>query len=300
MSKHLTDLIIKELLEADHKRQIALTITGSGDPFASPVFRKLLRTFDWAQFPNIKIDLLTNGVMFTEKMWGCLHKIHRNVRKVYISIDAASPETYKIVRRGGNWLQLMENLRFLAQLRRENKLQSIQFNFVVQRSNYREMPLFIKAFLGTMCDNIVFTFLCDWGVWQSRTQYEQQCVWKQTHPEFQDFLRVLRDPVFNNPMIEMGNIFEYRKLALSHAVLCHTVKESAEPVPSPIQPSLPLAERYLRTNDPKLFRLSFLCDPVFVANRFRTLRSWRDFHYRTRNVFRLLTQKLLNKIRSGK
>jgi len=185
-----------------------LTFTGGGDPLVNPATPGAV---EYAAGLGLDVGFITNAQSLPPALADLLL---RSCVWVRVSLDAATPETYAVVRRGGNWRQLMKNLGFLAKLRRGNKFSHIQFNLLVQQRNFREMPLFIKRFLGTMCDSIQFSFLNNWGTWESKEQYERQCIWKQTHPEFQDFLRVLGDPIFNSPGVRLGNIFEYRKLAL--------------------------------------------------------------------------------------
>jgi hypothetical protein len=52
-----------------------MNVTGSGDPFGSKIFRDLLFGIDGSKYPNVKINLQTNGVMFTPKYWKNMKKI---------------------------------------------------------------------------------------------------------------------------------------------------------------------------------------------------------------------------------
>jgi len=55
-------------------------------------------------------------------------------------------------------------------------------------------------------------------------------------------------------------------------------------------------ERYLRTGDAALFRLSFLCDPHFVWQRLKAVRSWREGRRRVQDVLRLLRWRLQDRV----
>src|SRR5208283_5759463 len=74
-----------------------VNVTGSGDPFGSKHFRRLLKRITKEEFPKLKIDLHTNGQLFDERAWSDLG-LEDFVRYVQISIDAANADTYKIVR----------------------------------------------------------------------------------------------------------------------------------------------------------------------------------------------------------
>ena len=123
-----------------------LLITGSGDPFGSPFFRKWLQTMNRQDMPNLKrIHLHTNGLLWTPHMWGTISEdIQQLIRSCEISIDAAAPETYAANRRGGNFSKLMDNLEFISSIRRTGPLEFVKISMVVQANNFREMPDFVR------------------------------------------------------------------------------------------------------------------------------------------------------------
>jgi hypothetical protein len=119
-----------------------LYITGSGDPFGSPFFRKWLQTLRRSDAPRLEvIHLHTNAVLWTERMWEAMSaEIRASIKHADISIDAATPGTYAINRRGGKFETLLENLRFIATLRAFGPLEWLGINMVVQANNFAEMP----------------------------------------------------------------------------------------------------------------------------------------------------------------
>ena len=127
------------LFARPHDQCVTVNITGSGDPFASRMFFDLLTTLDGRDFPNVTFNLQTNGVMFTPKYWAKMSKLHGNIGEVIVSFDAATSATYAYTRRGGNWEQLVKNMRFLDELRRDGKIRRLRIDYVVQQRNYKEM-----------------------------------------------------------------------------------------------------------------------------------------------------------------
>ena len=136
----------EQVLEFIHssKQPVRLSLTGSGDPFASRLFYEFLGRINLTQNPNISLTLQTNGVMFDASHWERISNVHgcKNI-DVYISLDAGSEETYKKVRRGGNWIKLMNNLDYIAGLRDQGVLSYVRLDMVVQDNNYREINDFI-------------------------------------------------------------------------------------------------------------------------------------------------------------
>ena len=191
-----------------------LNMTGSGDPFASTAFRQFLVSIEGAQYPNLKIDFQTNGVLLTPLMWNNMKNIHKNIHHVWVSIDAAEEETYAIIRRGGNWKILNENMQFLAKLREKNQIDELNVNMVVQKGNYKEMVQFAQKYLEMGCDRINFSSLNDWGTWP-HDEFLSHCVHFKNHPEHEQFLKLLEDDVFEHQRVKLGNLSSFHTLAKS-------------------------------------------------------------------------------------
>jgi len=191
------------------EQEMLVSVTGSGDPFASRVFRDFLFALDGSKFPRLSVNLQTNGTLFTEKTWNNMAKIHGRVGSVLVSLDAASAATYAIVRRGGDWDQLLANLDFLAGLRRAGRIRELILYFVVQRANFHEMADFARLGKRLNADRITFQRAVNWGTW-SRAEYADQAVWKPGHPDHAAFARVMAAPVLADPAVFLGNLAQAR------------------------------------------------------------------------------------------
>lgn len=181
-----------------------LTVTGSGDPFGSIIFRRFLRHLDVAAYPKLRISLLTNGVLLTPKMWRLFAHLHDRIDRLIISLDAASEATYNRVRRGGNWSVLMRNLAHLAtQVPQHKNIVRYQFAFVVQHLNYREMPAYISL-AELFGAEPTFQKITDWGTF-SADEFKRHCIWSPEHPEYPDFIATFADPRFDHPGVHLDN-----------------------------------------------------------------------------------------------
>jgi hypothetical protein len=94
------------------------------------------------RLPAMKIGLHTNGVLFDARAWADC-RLEGRVDQVEVSIDAADPLTYALVRRGGDFARLLRNLAFLGEQWRQGKMRYLILSFVVQGANFREMPAFV-------------------------------------------------------------------------------------------------------------------------------------------------------------
>jgi MoaA/NifB/PqqE/SkfB family radical SAM enzyme len=172
-----------------------MTLTGGGDPFFSPSFRKFLLRFEPSKFPKLKnIHLITNGNLWNEQLWSKLHKIHPFVETAEISIDAATKNTYENkTRLGGNWDQLMDNLKFITSI---NSIKTFTFSFVTQDTNYKEMLDFCNIFrifneLKDKNYTVFFNHITNWGTF-TEEQYKAKDISNPEHKEHNEFLMELR------------------------------------------------------------------------------------------------------------
>jgi wyosine [tRNA(Phe)-imidazoG37] synthetase (radical SAM superfamily) len=187
-----------------------VNITGSGDPFASKVFRHLLSRLDPDLFPKLKVLIATNAVLFDPAQWAEISHLKGRIARVAVSVDAVKPETYSVVRRGGDWERLQRNLRFIAELRRAGDIERFILAFVVQAVNWREMPAFIAMAKALGVDTVHFSCLQNWGTW-SPEAFAAQAVHLPIHPEHEAFRDLLDDPVFADPWLSLGDVAQYRR-----------------------------------------------------------------------------------------
>lgn len=203
----IQDKIHNEALRDAH----LLYITGSGDPFGSPFFRKWLQTLQIEDLPNLKtLRLHTNAQLWTPKMWDTIAPdVQKLVKVVEISIDAATEETYAINRRGGSFEQLLHNLEFIGDLRRSGPLERVTISMVVQANNFREMPDFVELGKRFGFDVVYFSQLVNWGTFADE-EFRRRAVHFPTHPQHEPFWELLQRPLFDDPVVYLGNLTAIR------------------------------------------------------------------------------------------
>jgi hypothetical protein len=156
-------------------------MNGYGDVFSSRICRHLLRAVNPADYPNLKLFFLTNGVLFTEQEWNKFPNIHGMVHSISVSIDASAKEVYDKVRLGGDFEKLCRNLEFIARLRRGGVIEDFEITMVVQRENFRQMRDFWEWGKRLGCDQVTFQRLADWNS-LSRPEYEARAVHLPKNP----------------------------------------------------------------------------------------------------------------------
>ena len=204
---------VKELVYylLNQNEQVLLQISGSSDPFASPTFWAYLQELSSLGFnENLKIELMTNGLLMNEEVWGKIKPLWKNICRIVVSTDAVSQETYAIVRKNGHISRLKENLSLLNEKIRRGDFPNLynwQTSFTVQKANYHEIKEYAQwqSSLDTL-KNISFSMIAQWGHLNDEKFLEMSL-------DDSDVIllkQILSDDIFSNDSIVLGNLSTYR------------------------------------------------------------------------------------------
>ncbi len=176
-------------------------LDGSGEIFASKISHYMLKILT-KKFPNIKYQIITNGLLFNEKM--CNHLgISDKIYKVIFSIHAATKQTYDKIVRGSNFDKVMENLKYAVELKNCGKIKEIDINFVVSSLNFREMINFQRLAneLGIFTH---FTEYRPWGHVEMDKEYEKYAVYLPQNPCYEEFKEIIKNNIFKSQNCNMN------------------------------------------------------------------------------------------------
>ncbi|HUL36022.1 MAG TPA: radical SAM protein [Candidatus Eisenbacteria bacterium] len=205
---------------------------GAGETLASRHSREVLRSLNRQDFPALKFRIQSNGQLFDRRAYEEFD-LRGRLERVDISIDAARPETYAVIRKGGTLKRLLENVEFLDGLRqREGESFQISFRFVISALNYREMPEVIRLAKRHHLDIVEFMVMRQWGQF-SPEEARQLFVFNPGHPQHEDFRNVLCAPEMEDPIVILGSAGEFRKAVARQKM------ESSRPmieIPSSVHP----------------------------------------------------------------
>jgi len=176
-----------------------IVLLGEGDPFASKYYRDKLTHYEWSKHPQLKIKIQTNGLLLTRDMWATIAPSHQAIDWIWVSVDAATPATYRI-NRGGEFNRLLANLDFIANLRALQKIERFCLSFVVQTNNFREMPAFVKLGKYLGCDQVEFQRIENWGTYTDE-QFRERAVHEDSHRDCAELSQILEDPIFQDPIV---------------------------------------------------------------------------------------------------
>jgi hypothetical protein len=164
-----------------------------------------------SNMPRLRtLHLHTNGLLWTPRLWETIPtEIRALIRSAEISIDAASPETYRVNRRGGKFGTLLARLEFIQSLRSAGPLERLTISMVVQTNNFHEMRAFVLLGKRFRADTVYFSRLADWGTF-SGVELQTRSVHRADHSRHRELLDVLSDGIFDDPIVCLGNLTELR------------------------------------------------------------------------------------------
>lgn len=143
-----------------------ILLNGAGEIFINKGMLRVLRTLKEEEASSMEgFTFLTNGNLLTPAMWESLSPFVRSLKQngVAVSVDAATPETYARVRRGGNFIRVVENLLFIKELRQRGEICYFALNMTVQQDNLAEIEEFVDLALSLAVDLIYVVKIEDWS-----------------------------------------------------------------------------------------------------------------------------------------
>jgi len=139
----------------------------------------------------LKLNIRTNGNLFTPERWEKLSNLKGMVDIVSVSIDAAEKETYENIRRGGHWETLCKNMEYISFLKKKGDIKRIQMNFVVQKSNFKQMKDFVSLGKNFNADIVKFTRLRNWGTFSDK-EFKEADVFSYENPFYNESVNTLK------------------------------------------------------------------------------------------------------------
>jgi molybdenum cofactor biosynthesis enzyme MoaA len=177
----LADKIIEYVRKQSHP--INIHVGSDGDPFASLIYRYFVKAIK--DLPNVRFTIQTNGLLIKK-----MHQRHRVLFEkldiLNLSIDGATKPTYELLRRGGSYEKIIENLASAKQLKQRYGFEFI-LHFVVQAENYREMPAIVALAEKYGADRIWLNKINNWNTFKD---FESKNVADPAHPDYKSYIKI--------------------------------------------------------------------------------------------------------------
>ena len=179
-----------QLFGGTSEHQLDIHASTSGEVFASPLLLEFLRDFPIDRYPNAGFLFQTNGLMLKKK-WPDIAHLHSRVKQLTITIDSCRKAPYEILRRGGGYEDMVENVEFASLL----SIKKLHLKMVLQRTNHDEVEQFYHWCKARGATKVQYTRLEDWHTY-SKEEYAYHDVLNPAHDLYQatvDQLRRLRE-----------------------------------------------------------------------------------------------------------
>ena len=221
----ISDEMISKLFNEFKENKLPALMFGAGDE--PLMFSGIDKMWDTANSSGIMdIFIFTNGTYLNEEMRKKI--LDHNVSRVYISLDAATEETYAKIRlnnknieeqaTGNNKLKIItedknklkaieENIKKLIELRNERKLElpQVRISFAVQHRNKHEIELFKKKWKDVV-DFIEFqqTMNIDFDKLSKLSEEER---WRRRKPLFKNnYIKDCKAPFHTATVFADGSV----------------------------------------------------------------------------------------------
>lgn len=197
----LADKIIEFIRSQEHT--VNVHVGSDGDPFASLVYRYFIKNIE--NCANVRFTIQTNGLLIS-KMHKRFSYIFDRLDSLNISIDGATQQTYEKLRRGGSFQQIIENLEYVKNLKNSLNFKLI-IHYVVQKHNYKEMPLMVELSKKYRADHIWFNRITNWNTFKN---FNEEDVCNNQHQEYFIYLKIVENMKqsmdFKKKYVEMATL----------------------------------------------------------------------------------------------
>lgn len=165
--------------------------------------------------PNIKVEFISNGIKCTEENLK-KHNLLDKLYKVHISLHAAKRKTYKQIFRNDKFDVVMKNIKFISNLKKSGKINDFEIMFVITDANYKDMPDFVR--LAEKLEAKAVFSACIGGYAEYIKNREDYAVFYQNHHNYNDFVKMLKMPIFNSSHCFLPNYLrELKQVDFSHS-----------------------------------------------------------------------------------
>jgi len=177
---------INEWLQ-QYRHPVQVHIGSDGDPFASHIYRHFMA--NTPDRSNITYSILTNGLMFKDFHDRVPHVIN-GLKKLALSIDGASQDTYEKLRLGGKWDRLLENIEHMSAAKERYGF-DLHWHMVVQNDNWKEMSPLADMATKHGVDRLFLNKIEDWNTALDHSQQDFM-----SHNGFKEELaRAMKHPI---------------------------------------------------------------------------------------------------------
>ncbi|MBP3805786.1 MAG: radical SAM protein [Oribacterium sp.] len=179
-----------------------ISANGLGELFASKHTLKLLSEWKPIADPkDISVTLETNGSLFDKAHWEQISNLGQYHLSVCITVLSFKNDIYQKLSGTSQPIdRLIDNLKFVKSLREQGIINYLELATVYQYDNYKELPEFSKRCIEEFgADYVRLRPFDPWGG-EGMKEWMMD-VRNIYHPNHNDFLEVMKDPMLQHPKV---------------------------------------------------------------------------------------------------
>ena len=199
-AKYLEDLkTITSNIEPYISEVKYLSANGIGDLFVSHEMLGMLSRFR-PKNDDFMMHIETNGVLFKAN-WEKIKHFGDYHLTVSVTPSSYDRETYKYLAGVDDLERFEESLRFITELKHQGKVNRIRIIMVIQDSNFRQIPEFIKKSIEVYdADEVILRPIFEWfGLKEDELLYKN--VLNPCHPYHKEYEEIIKDPILSDPRV---------------------------------------------------------------------------------------------------
>lgn len=139
-----------------------LCLSGCGEALISPHSRSILKSLSPGEYPELEVELRTNMTVLNRKTWEELGEGRKCVKHIAASIDSCTKANFEKIRYPAKWDTVLDNLKFVQELRKNGEIEMFEFHVVVQKDNVNELVDIVKLAMSLDADCVTFSRLINW------------------------------------------------------------------------------------------------------------------------------------------
>lgn len=201
MNPEIQEKIEKEIRTALPYVKV-LSGNGLGEFFVSDSIMKMVSEWKPEDAEEAQFDLETNGSLFNRKNWEKVKNIGDVKLNVSLTVHSFDEAAYQYL--SGSAIRMdtvIENLKFVKELRDKGIINHLELATVVQERNFRMLPQFVERCINEFgADQVrVRRFLPEKAMDENIEWFFD--VRNPMHPYHKEYLEVMKHPIFNNPKV---------------------------------------------------------------------------------------------------
>lgn len=180
----------------------SFSANGLGEFFVSDSMMDLVSEWNPETVEGAEFILETNGSLFNKENWEKIKNIGKAEVRVALTVHSFDEAAYQYL--SGTKIKInriIENLKFIRQLREKGEINFLEIAMVMQERNFRTLPDFIeKCFREFGADQVrVRRFLPEKAMDENIEWFFD--IRNPYHPYHQEYLNVMEHPILKDPRV---------------------------------------------------------------------------------------------------